>query len=324
MADESSSQTVDDPESEPVRKPFWRRLMYFLLTRVATVYLGICLIVFLIQRQMLYHPTRVARITTNDAQFPADVAEDIKFETSDGLTLRGWYFKAEEKAADEEAGDAENQSDRRVVLFFHGNAGDRRHRQNDVRIFRKLGVDVCLIDYRGYGDNPGAPSSTGLAHDAQAAWKFLTQKRGIRPQQIVLFGESLGSGVAVRLAAECCQDGEQPSGLILRSPFSSIADAGAERFPWLPVRALLRDRFPSTEYIPQVTCPILMIHGTADRIVSYRLGQKLFAAAPSESNAGMKKRFLTLKGVGHNDILFSAGRIYANAVHQFLNDLPSN
>ncbi len=328
MMEDSKPEQPNDPDSETdqdqiqAQKPLWRRVMYFLLTRGATVYLGVCLIVFLIQRQMLYHPSRVQRITAKDASLPPEVVEDVEFTTSDGLTLRGWYFKAKEVSpTDDAAAEASNQ-DRRVILFFHGNAGDRRHRMNDVRILRASGVDVFMTDYRGFGDNPGDPSATGLAMDARAAWKYLTEKRGIDPQQIVVFGESLGSGVGVRLAAECCTNGQPPGGLILRSAFSSIADAAAERFPWLPVRVLLRDRYPSTSLIPSVTCPILMIHGTDDQIVPYRLGQKLFAAAPDQSPSGIKKRLLTLEGVGHNGILFAAGREHADAVDQFLKDLP--
>ncbi|WP_166826368.1 alpha/beta hydrolase [Thalassoroseus pseudoceratinae] len=317
---DDSNQTHDSGSDSPTDpKPIWRRVMYFALSRGAVIYLGVCLVVFLIQRQMIFHPSRVDRITAKDAQIDPEFVEDIEVATSDGLMIRGWYFKAVVKKTSSEAAD---ESPNRVIIFFHGNAGDRRHRLSDVRNFREHGLDVLLIDYRGYGDNPGQPTAEGLAMDAKAAWKYLTDTREMPPDRILIFGESLGTGVATRLAAECCQDNQEPGGLILRSAFSSIADAAGERFPWLPVRMLLRDRFPSDTYIADVTCPIFMIHGDQDRTISYRLGQKLFAAAPEQSTSGFKKRFLTLEGVGHNDILSAAGRKHIDALNGFLDDLP--
>ena len=212
---------------------------------------------------------------------PAGYVQDISFETDDGLTLHGWHFLRTGQAC-ESADECQQVLDRGkpLVLFFHGNGGDRRGRVTFCQILTGAGADVFAIDYRGYGENPGRPTEDGLAEDARALWKYATQERRVPPERIVLFGESLGGGVAVRLAQEVCEAGTPPAGLIVRSSFSSLTETAGSHYPWLPVRLLLWDHYPSADCIGDVTCPILMIHGTKDQVVPYELGRKLFVAAP--------------------------------------------
>jgi uncharacterized protein len=152
-------------------------------------------------------------------------------------------------------------------------------------------------------------------------WRYVTDLRGVARQRVLLFGESLGGGVAVRLAAELCRRGTPPGGLILRSTFSSLVDVGAYHYPWLPVRWLLVDRFSSAEQIPDVTCPLLQFHGVRDTIVPITLGRRLFAAAPEKSSAGVAKRFVELARADHNDVVLVAQPELHRALGEFLESL---
>jgi fermentation-respiration switch protein FrsA (DUF1100 family) len=185
----------------------------------------------------------------------------------------------------------------------------------------RLGANAYLVDYRGYGDNPGKPTEENFAADAQAVWKFVTNWRGVKPSQVVLLGESLGGGVATRLASELSEAGNPPGGLILRSTFSSLVDVASHHYPWLPVRMFLLDRYPSTERIAKVTCPVLVVHGNVDTIVPFESGKTLFEAAPAVSAGSIPKTFVVLPGAGHNDIQYTAREPYRAAVKQFLDRL---
>jgi uncharacterized protein len=314
-----SGQDVPQP-------PWHRRALKFLAVRVVFWYIVICVLIMGIQRQLIYHPQKSQAITALEAGMPTGCVHEFTFETEDGLTLNGWHLLPMGTlcTTPEETQQALDDC-RWLVLFFHGNAGDRRGRVEDCRIFLEapadLRADVFVIDYRGYADNPGSPNETGLAADARALWKYATETRGVDPDRIILFGESLGGGVAVRLAQEVCQAGTPPAGLVLRSTFSSLTDAARRHYPWLPVRLLLWDRYPSAERVPDVTCPVLVLHGTEDRIVPYELGEKLFEAAPPLAANNMPKRFVSLKGADHNGILFSHRREITQATVDFLGEL---
>ena len=202
----------------------------------------------------------------------------------------------------EEAKDVAAVEGRGLVLFFPGNAGDRRNRNLDCSDLADMGLDVFLFDYRGYGDNPGSPSEEKLAADARSVWRFATETCRVPPEQILLYGESLGGAVATRLAAERSEAGTPPAALVLCATFPSLVDVGAWHYPWLPVRLVLLDRYPSQARIASVTCPVLQVHGTDDDIVPLELARKLFAATPERSADGIANRFVEVPDVGHNDI----------------------
>jgi fermentation-respiration switch protein FrsA (DUF1100 family) len=277
-----------------------------------------CLLIMLVsfQRSLIYFPTREAQILPEDAGFVPGRVEAVTTTAADGQVLNGWLLRA-----DGDAGDRAALPERPLVLYFSGNAGNRLYRAGEIAAVAQAGADVLLFDYRGYGDNSGSPSEEGLAADARAVWQFACDQRNIPPGQIILLGESLGGGVATRLAAEMCQQGTAPGGLILRSTFSSLADAGAYHYPWLPVRWFLRDRFASRERIPAVVCPICVIHGSRDSIVPTSLGRQLFEAAPGASQSGIAKQFVELEGADHNDILYVAADQYRAAIRSFLQNL---
>jgi fermentation-respiration switch protein FrsA (DUF1100 family) len=247
---------------------------------------------------------------------------DISIQTTDGLTLRGWHILPWGQTAVDPTGcDRILELGDPVVLFFHGNGGNRIHRDDEYQLFSRFKCHIVTFDYRGYGENPGAPSEAKLAADALAAWKYLTHERKVAASRIVLFGESLGGGVATRLAAEACDAKEPPRGLILRSTFSSMVDAAGYNYPWLPVRLVLIDRYLSIQQIPRVTCPILMLHGKQDTIVPFVLGKRLFEAAPEQSLSGIPKSFVELPHSNHNDYLVMDEPLVRNSVALFLKGL---
>jgi fermentation-respiration switch protein FrsA (DUF1100 family) len=252
------------------------------------------LVVWVAQRRLIYFPF-------GNVPAPADVglprAETISFQTPDGLTLHGWWVPAGAS------------SSRATVILFNGNAGNRAYRAELASELSRLGFATLLFDYRGYGDNPGSPSEQGLTLDAQAARRYVESRPGVDRNRIIYFGESLGTGVAVRLASE-----QKPRALILRSPFTSLADTARHHYPYLPVTILLRDRFPSVDLIPRIGCPLLVIAADHDTIVPTGQSERLFAAASEP------KRLVIVPNSDHNDSALLAGPMVISAVDGFLRE----
>jgi fermentation-respiration switch protein FrsA (DUF1100 family) len=224
-------------------------------------------------------------------------AEAVSFRTDDGLTLSAWFIRATKTAR------------LPTVVVFNGNAGNRALRAPLAAALRDAGIQTLLLDYRGYGGNPGSPSEEGLALDARAARRYVANRPDVDGERIVYFGESLGSGPAVRLAIE-----QPPLALILRSPYTSLVDLGRLHYRFLPVGLLLRDRFPSLERIPRVRCPVLIIAARGDTIVPAVQSERLHAAVTAP------KRLLVLDG-DHNDYELLAGPRLIAAVVDFLRAL---
>jgi fermentation-respiration switch protein FrsA (DUF1100 family) len=184
--------------------------------------------------------------------------------------------------------------DRPTILFFHGNASEIGHRHERFAFYRSKGFGVAFLSYRGYGGSTGSPSETGLITDAIAAYDWLAA-RNIPSRRILLVGESLGTGVAVQLAAR-----RRVAALALEAPFSSAADVGAYHYWWLPVRLLMKDQFRSSNVIGKIDAPIIVFHGERDEVIPYDLGQALFAAANEP------KEFVTIPGGDHYAIFDEA------------------
>ncbi len=228
-----------------------------------------------LQRQLIYFPDRTP---AGPASRVLPDARDVTLCTSDGLELGAWLVPARV------------DKDRRcAVILLPGNGGSRVGRAGLAELISEDGFTVLLVDYRGYGGNPGQPSEEGLARDADAAARFLSDE-GYEPARTLYLGESLGCAVAAALARR-----RPPAGMVLRSPFTELADVGAHHYPWLPVRLLLRERFPVVEHIRASHVPLVVLRGTADDIVPSELSGRV-AAAAEELVAD-----LVLPGVGHND-----------------------
>jgi fermentation-respiration switch protein FrsA (DUF1100 family) len=205
----------------------------------------------------------------------------VEITTGDGLRLLAWYLPA--------------PADRPVVAYFHGNGGNLGYREARMMQFAAAGFGALFLEYRGYGGNPGSPTEDGLYIDARATLDFLSAQ-GVDPARLVLYGESLGTGVAVRMASE-----RSVGALVLEAPFSSIADVAQQRYWFVPVRFLLKDKFDSMTRIGTVRAPILMLLGERDRIVPPQFGRALFAAAPEP-----KELWLAPDG-GHEDLRHFGG-----------------
>jgi uncharacterized protein len=256
-----------------------------LILRLAVVVLLVFVLLvgtlWLAQRRLIYLPDRTV---VPPAAGAIAGARDVALETSDGLRLGAWLVPpvGPDRAA--------------AVLVTPGNGSSRRHRTPLANALASQGLTVLLLDYRGYGGNPGRPTEAGLALDARAAYAYLTREAGFTPDRIVYFGESLGAAVATDLATE-----HPPTGLVLRSPFISLAAVGREHYPFLPTRVLLRDRFPVAELIARVTAPTVVIYGTADSIVPASHSQTV------AERAGGLVRTVVINGADHNDGTLAVG-----------------
>jgi fermentation-respiration switch protein FrsA (DUF1100 family) len=229
-------------------------------------------IAYFAQRALMYFPDRT-RTPPGEAGLPE--AEEVTLVAADGEKLVAWYVPAAEEKP--------------VVLYFHGNGGALVHR---VRRFRGLiagGNGLVALSYRGYGGSSGSPTEEGLLADAAAAYAFAAAR--YPTSRIAVFGESLGTGVAIWLAAE-----KPLARVLLQAPYTSIADVAAAAYPFLPVRFLLKDRYRSDERVARVTAPVLVIHGERDRVVPIEYGERLYALIRAP------KKFVRFPEGGHVDL----------------------
>jgi fermentation-respiration switch protein FrsA (DUF1100 family) len=246
----------------------------FLLLRAALVgYALVVAVLYLVQRRLLYFPD-TRRPALGDLA-PIGVRE-VTLRTEDGLSLLSWYLPSPDHAP--------------VIVYFHGNGGYIGHRRERLQQFAAAGFGVLMAEYRGYGGNPGSPSETGLMADARAALALLDAQR-IAPDRRVVYGESLGCGVAVQLAAD-----HPIAALILESPYTSIADVAQYHYPFVPVRWLLHDRFDALSRIGAITAPSLFLQADRDPVIPARFGRALYAAAQEP------KHLWSVASGGHEDV----------------------
>lgn len=255
--------------------------------------LALCLVVmamlFVFQEKMVFIPGKriVATPETIGLHY-----EDVYLVTEDEIRIHGWYVP--------------HPDAKTTLLFFHGNAGNISHRLDSIAIFHELGLSVFIIDYRGYGSSGGRPSERGTYRDAQAAWDYLVDERRSSPDEIIVFGRSLGGAVAASLAARVT-----PAAVILESTFTSVKELGKHFYPYLPVSWIARIHYPVDKYLSSFNCPVLIIHSSQDEVVPVRLGRRLFEAAPEP------KMFLSISGDHNNGFLLSR-EIYVKGMKRFL------
>lgn len=253
---------------------------------VLVVVLGV-LALWAVQRRLIYFPSQVVPA-------PPVGVEAVELTTGDGLRLDAWFVAAD--------------APRGTVIVLNGNAGNRSGRLPLGRTLAAAGYSTLLVDYRGYGGNPGSPTEEGLALDARAALDHLLVRSDVDPDRIAYFGESLGAGVAIGLASE-----RPPAALVLRSPFSSLAGVAGVHYPFVP-SVLVRDRYANVDVVGGVDAPVLVIAGSVDSIVPLEQSRAVYEAATGP------KRFVEVEGAGHNDAVFLTGDAMVAPVVAFLSE----
>jgi fermentation-respiration switch protein FrsA (DUF1100 family) len=246
-------------------------------------YLAVLALLFVMQRSLLF-PGTGQSATVAEAGLVG--FEDVVLATSDGESLAAWWRAPEPGRA--------------VIVYFHGNGGSLWDRRFRAAALARQGRGLLLVSYRGYAGSTGHASEAGLRIDARAAYDWVA--RSYEPARMVAYGESLGTGVVVRLATE-----RAVAGVILDAPYTSIADVASAIYWFAPVGLLMRDPFRSLEIIHQIEAPLLVLHGDRDEVIPFTLGERLYAAAPEP------KHFVRLPGVGHSTVLESGGLEHVDA-----------
>lgn len=258
---------------------FLARLVFQLLA----VYAVVLLLVYVCQRSLQYHPDKNHPGDPRESAAPS--MREVELKTEDGLTLIAWFAPPEKR-------------DGKIVVMYHGNAGHMGYRAVKAQHFIEKGIGVLLVEYRGFGSNPGTPSEQGFYKDGRAALRFLDQKE-YTMGQLVLYGESIGSGVATQMAYEI-----QPRYLILEAPFSSAVDVAKRKYFFLPVDILMKDRYDNIDKIADIKTNLLIVHGDEDGVIPIELAQRLY------EKANHPKEFITINGGHHNDLYdYHAGHV---------------
>ncbi len=261
----------------------------WVVVAVAGAYIIFAGLLFIFQSHFVYYPERI--LVADPGSIGLNF-ENVSFETSDRVELSGWFIPSPGASG--------------VILFCHGNAGNISHRLESVQMFHRLGLDVFIFDYRGYGQSKGKPTEQGTYKDVEAAWRYLIETRQVNPDQIVVFGRSLGGAIASWLAQT-----HPPGALILESTFTSLPDIAATLYPYLPVRWLSRFEYDTAERLGRVDCPVLIVHSRDDEIMPFGHGRQLFEAAKEP------KRFLEISGT-HNEGFITSGGHYEEGLNAFI------
>jgi fermentation-respiration switch protein FrsA (DUF1100 family) len=227
---------------------------------------------YLLQSRFLYCPVRTVCF------FPDELGlqfEEVNLTTCDNVQLNGWYIPAPQAKF--------------TVLFCHGNGGNIMHRLDSIQLFNNLGLNCFIFDYRGYGKSAGEPTEQGTYLDAMAAYEWLTKTKGVKPQDIIIFGRSLGGSIAAELARKV-----EASSLVMESTFTSYVAMGKKFYWYMPVKWFARYQYDTFKYIKQVKCPVMVIHSADDEVIPFEFGRQLYITANEP------KKFLEISG-GHND-----------------------
>ncbi len=263
------------------------------IVAILLTYLSVVVLAYLYQRNLTYFPGRGTFIPE---EWGLPELETLTLQTKEGWRLRSWYSAA-------------TSPEKPTIVFMQGNGVHPGYRNTKVRPWLDAGYGLLMVGYPGYGGNQGSATEEGNYNAARAAIMAVIQK-GVPESRLVLYGESLGTGVATQMATEF-----KAAGLILEAPFTSLPDAGASHYPFLPVRTMMKDRYDSLYKIGRVKAPLLLIHGKKDGIVPFKLGHRLFEAANEP------KKAVFIPEAGHND-LYEWGA--QDAVLSFLADVAAH
>ncbi len=236
-------------------KKFRNNLLQIILI-IFFIYFLVLVFLYFYQRNLLYHPNEN---NYSEDKISVDI-ENVRIKTSDNIELLGWYHE-------------KNLKDSKTLIFFHGNAGSLENRIHKLNHFRDMNINFLIIAWRGFSGNNGNPSEQGLYEDGKSAIDWLI-KKGVSEKNLILYGESLGTGVATHLAQN-----KNFAGVILETPFTSMIDAAKKFYPYIPVKLLLKDKFENYKKIKNINSPILIMHGEADQLVPFSMGEKIYEIA---------------------------------------------
>ena len=266
-------------------------LVIWIIIIIAGVYVLFAGSLFIFQSHYVYYPEHI--ISADPSNIGLEF-ESVSFKTEDRVKLSGWFIPTEGASG--------------VILFCHGNAGNISHRLESIEIFHRLGLNVFIFDYRGYGRSEGKPSEIGTYRDVEAVWQYLVKERQVSPNRVVVFGRSLGGAVAAWLAHK-----HTPAALILESAFTSVPDIAAKIYPYLPVKLLSRFEYNTAEYLDEIDCPVLIVHSREDEVMPFSHGKQLFERAKGP------KEFLEISGT-HNEGFITSGKRYEEGLNTFISE----
>ncbi|MCC8189259.1 MAG: alpha/beta hydrolase [Planctomycetes bacterium] len=280
----------------------WKRRLGRMALLLGIAWTAMSLLAAFFYPRLLYHPeTGPPDIT------PATLGKEfgtIRLTAADGVRLQGWFVPGR---------PCENAIHRQTLLVFHGNAGNLGTATFRLAGYSDQGFDSFMVDYRGFGESDGAPTEAGLLLDAEAAWRYLTVERGVPPENIIIFGYSLGGAVAAALAASH----PEAAGLILESTFTCLADVARDFFPFLPCRLIVGKAWNTRDRLRRVRLPLLVIHGRQDQLVAYKYGCELY------KNYGGRKTFLRIAD-DHNIGFLLSGDSYFGGIAAFAASLRAD
>jgi len=298
------------------------------------IYIRRCIRFYRLQRYIIYKPFIDIRINSEDKTIEH---EEIKYRTADGRNIHAWFVPykpgvpvslnveniPDESVADESESSIEREKEsekltvpdtpiksKGVILFCHGNAGNISQRIDTFKIFSRLGFSTFIFDYRGFGNSIGVPTEKGTYLDADGAWNYLINTRNVKPEEIIIFGRSLGGAIAAYLAQKY-----QPRALVIESSFTSALDMAVSMYNWLPVKLLTRFKYNTLERLKDINCPVLIIHSPDDLTIPYNHSQTLF------ETANPPKKFLRIKG-DHLEGFLKSKTVYMQGLRDFFTELP--
>jgi fermentation-respiration switch protein FrsA (DUF1100 family) len=260
-----------------------------IISLLLAAYFGLGVALYFMQPSLTFSPSRYVPYDPGDIGLEY---EKVQLNTPDGLVLSGWYIPAEKSEL--------------TLLFCHANAGNMAYILDSINIFNEIGLNCLAFDYRGYGNSQGKPSEEGMYIDAQSAYNWLSGEKKISPENIIIFGRSLGGSIAAHLASNV-----KAMGLIVESCFTSYADIGQKFYPYLMVKPFAKYNFDTMHYIKKVKCPILFVHSRNDEVVPFEFGLRLYSAAKGA------KEFVEIFG-SHNDGFLHSGQIYKEGLTDWL------
>ena len=272
-------------------------------------YWGLGTILYLMQPTFLYCPMGEVSYTPEELDLEF---ENVFFRASDGVRLNGWYVPAPLEARRQKSmrGSAESEgslltgpgvNSQLTVLFCHGNGGNIMHRLDSINFFYKLGLSCFIFDYRGYGNSEGKTTEEGTYLDVMAAYEWLTRDKKVLPENIIIFGRSLGGSIATNLASKV-----EAGSLVIESAFTSYVDMGRKFYPYMPVRWFARFSYRTIDYVKDVRCPLMVIHSRTDEVVPFEFGLELYEEAREP------KEFIEIFG-SHNDGFLVSNEVYTKA-----------